>query len=38
MLSTPEDTYLLTGLQKLINGHYPVLIPVHFLQPKPHPW
>lgn len=37
MFSTPKDTYLLTGLQELINGHYPVLIPVHFLQPKPHP-
>lgn len=28
---TPDATYLLTGLQELINGHHPVLIPVHFL-------
>lgn len=24
-------TYLLTGLQELLNGHHPVLVPVHFL-------
>ena len=27
----PDATYLLTGLQELINGHHPILIPVHFL-------
>lgn len=29
--STPNATYLLTGLQEFINGHHPILIPVHFL-------
>lgn len=29
--SAPEATYLLTGLQELINGHHAILIPVHFL-------
>lgn len=37
VFSTLDATYLLTGLQELINGHHPILIPVHFLQPKPCP-
>lgn len=35
MFSTPDATYLLAGLQELVHGHHPILIPVHFLQAMP---
>lgn len=31
VFSTFDATYLLAGLQELINSHHSVLIPVHFL-------